>query len=138
MQFKYPEDRKYFANLLAGGDEKRLDREFSDYFDFREPTIKRLEFNKMRRKFLADLIEKNGEVCHWHAHLDCSKEKIWELDHIIPLKTNELNKKLRGMIRVSNRKVPSQSFGSNHPKNLVLSCKRCNAFKKHRIFPLAN
>jgi hypothetical protein len=124
--------------LLAGGDEARLDTEFSEQFDFRDPAIKRLEFNKIRKRVLAELIEKHGEVCHWHLHLDCSKAKIWELDHTIPLSTNELNKRLRRMVSVSNRKVPSQSFGSNHPKNLVLSCKRCSAFKKHRIFPLAN
>jgi hypothetical protein len=134
MQFEHAEDREFFAKLLAGGDEKRLQGEFSDYFDFRDAAIKRLEFNKIRKKVLAELIEKNGEVCQWHIHLECSREKIWELDHIIPLSTNELNKKLRGMVRVSNQKVPAQSFGSNHPKNLVLSCRRCNAFKKHRIF----
>jgi hypothetical protein len=41
--------------LLAGGDEARLDTEFSDQFDFRDPAIKRLEFNKIRKRVLAEL-----------------------------------------------------------------------------------
>lgn len=133
MQFEYSEDREFFVNLLAGGDEKIFETEFSDYFDFRHPAIKRWEFNKTRKKVLASLLEKYGEVCQLRIHPDCSKEKIWEPDHIIPLSTNELNKKLRHMARTSSEKVPAQSFGSNHPKNLILACKRCNAFKKHRI-----
>jgi hypothetical protein len=50
MQFEYSENRAFFAKLLAGGDEKRLDMAFSDYFDFRDPAIKRLEFNKICKK----------------------------------------------------------------------------------------
>jgi hypothetical protein len=119
MQFEYVEDRKFFADLLAGGDETRLDSEFSDYFDFRDPAIKRLEFNEIRKRVLVELIEKHGEVCHWHP---------------IPLSTNELNKRLRRMVRVSNRKVPSQSFGSNHPKNLVLSANSATRLKNIGYF----
>jgi 5-methylcytosine-specific restriction endonuclease McrA len=29
------------------------------------------------------------------------------------------------------KKVPALSYGSNDLANLVLACKRCNAFKKH-------
>jgi hypothetical protein len=29
--------------------------------------------------------------------------------------------------------VPAQNFGSNHPRNITLACKRCNSFKKHRL-----
>ncbi|MFW5911012.1 MAG: hypothetical protein ACOCUJ_04145 [Thiohalospira sp.] len=29
--------------------------------------------------------------------------------------------------------MPSQSFGSNAIRNLVLSCRRCNAFKKNKM-----
>ena len=113
--------------------EKRFDTEFSNYFDFRHPAIKRWEFDKTSKKVLAGLIEKYGEVCQLHIHPDCSKVRVWEPDHIIPLSSNELNKKLRHMERISSEKVLAQSFGSNHPKNLILACKRCNAFKKHRI-----
>lgn len=133
MKFEYPEDREFFANLLTGGDEKRLEIEFLDYFDFRHPAIKRWEFNKVKKKLLAELILKYDGKCQLHIHPDCSKDGKFEPDHIIPLSTNELNKKLRQLVRTSNEKVPAQSFGSNNPKNLILSCKRCNAFKKHRI-----
>lgn len=133
MQFEYPEDRKFFANLLTGGDEKRLETEFADYFDFRHPAIKRWEFNKVRKKLLNELSLKYERRCQLRIHPDCSKDGKFEPDHIIPLSTNELNKKLRLFVRTSNEKVTAQSFGSNHTKNLTLSCKRCNSFKKHRI-----
>lgn len=133
MSFEYPEDRDFFCNLLAGGDPVRFEKEFSHYFDFRHPAIKRWEFNKVRKQTLKDLLLKYGEVCQLRIHPDCSKVVIWEPDHVIPLSTNDLNKKLRHMARTGKEKVAPQSFGSNHPDNLTLSCKRCNAFKKHRI-----
>jgi hypothetical protein len=37
------------------------------------------------------------------------------------------------MIGSAGVKVEPQSFGSNHPRNLTLACRRCNGFKKHRI-----
>lgn len=133
MQFEYPEDREFFANLLADGDAKRLENEFSEHFDFRHQAIKRWEFNKTKKKLLAGLILTHGGKCQLHIHPDCSKEEIWEPDHIVPLATNELNKKLRHIARVSSEKVAAQDFGSNHIKNLTLACKRCNSFKKHRL-----
>ena len=133
MKFEYPEDRKFFADLLAGGDEEKLEKEFSEHFDFRHPAIKRWEFNKIKNKLLKKLIVKHVGKCQLRIHVDCSKDGKYEPDHIIPLSTNELNKKLRRMVRNSSEKIPAQSFGSNKPENLTLSCKRCNAFKKHRI-----
>ncbi|MBI2669528.1 MAG: HNH endonuclease [Candidatus Yanofskybacteria bacterium] len=133
IQFQHPEDREFFANLLTGGDQEKLEKEFSDCFDFRHPAIKRWEFNKIKRKLLKELILKHGGKCQLRIHLDCSKDGKFEPDHIIPLSTNELNKKLRHMARTSSEKVPSQSFGSNDIKNLLLSCKRCNAYKKHKL-----
>lgn len=55
------------------------------------------------------------------------------LDHFIPLSSNTLNKLLRKLWAKPGRKVPTQSFGSNHPDNLVLACQRCNAYKKQRV-----
>ena len=133
IQFEHPEDRRFFIDLLAGGDEQKFEVEFLNCFDFREPAIKRKEFKALRNKAFRDLREKHGETCQLHIHADCSKDKRWEVDHIIPLATNELNKKLRNMARSPAAKVPSQSFGSNHPTNLILVCRRCNAFKKHRV-----
>ncbi|MFA6416369.1 MAG: hypothetical protein WCW56_02685 [Candidatus Paceibacterota bacterium] len=133
MNFEYPEDREFFANLLAGGDDKRFEAEFSDYFDFRHPAIKRWEFDRAKKKLMPELIEKYGGKCQLRLHPDCSKEEIYQIDHVIPLASNELNKKLRHMGRTSTEKVPPQSFGSNNLKNLTLACKRCNAYKKHHL-----
>ena len=133
MKFEYPEDREFFANLLAGGDIKRLEEEFSDYFNFEHPAIKRWEFNKFRNKLMPEILEKYGGQCQLRLHPDCSKNGIYQIDHIIPLSSNELNKKLRHMGRTSKEKVPTQSFGSNNLKNLTLACKRCNAYKMHRL-----
>jgi len=83
---------------------------------------------------LKELIEKYGIVCQLKIHGDCSKIEKFEIDHIIPLSSNELNKKLRGMTRFSIEKVERQSFGSNNMKNMTLVCRRCNAFKKHKFF----
>ncbi len=133
MKFEYPEDREFFVNLLNKGDDKTFDEKFGDYFDFRHPAIKRWEFNKVRKKILEELIERYKGECQLQLHEDCSVEKVWHPDHILPLSTNELNKKLRNMNGSSGEKVPSQSFGSNDIKNLTLACKRCNYYKKHRL-----
>ena len=134
INFEYPEDRQYFANLLANMDVKKLDRDFSEYFDFEDPAMKRRRFNKIRKKVLEELIKKYGKECQLKIHPDCSKVQKFEPDHIIPLASNELNKKLRKMTHLFNEKVEQQSFGSNNIKNLTLACKRCNAFKKNRMF----
>lgn len=133
MQFEYPEDRQFFANLLAEGDVNQLDVAYSDLFDFRHPAIKRWEFNKTKHKVLKELIEKHKGQCQLGISPECSSEHRMEPDHIIPLSTNVLNKELRGMKRVSSAKVEPQSFGSNHPRNLTLACRKCNGLKKHRI-----
>lgn len=52
---------------------------------------------------------------------------------MIPLASNVLNKELRGIKGQGGKKTPSQSFGSNHPSNFVLACRRCNALKKNRM-----
>ena len=132
MNFQYPEDREFFLNFFAGGDEDSLEKEFSDLFDFRHPAIKRWEFNKIRKKLLVDLVEKY-KTCQLKIHPDCSKDGIFQPDHIIPLSTNKLNRELRHMVSPQHQKVPAQSFGSNHIKNLTLACRRCNAHKKHRL-----
>ena len=134
MPFEYPEDRAFFCNLLAGGDSVRFEQLFGDFFDFRHPAIKRLEFDRTSKQALAGLIEKYGEVCQLQLHPDCSKEPIWETDHIIPLSSGELQRKLRNLKNNPDGSKPkSLSYGSNHPRNLILACKRCNAFKKQRI-----
>lgn len=133
MNFEYPEDEMFFAQLLTAGDVVRLREEYADIFDFRDPAVKRAEFDAIAPGVREGLLEKYGEVCQLQLHPECSKEKMWQVDHMVPLSTNELNKKLRHAKAVKGKKVIAQSFGSNHPRNLVLACKRCNAFKKHRL-----
>lgn len=133
LNFEYPEDKQFFIDLLADGNGQKFDTDFREYFDFEHHALKRWRFNKIRKKVLKELIEKYGENCQLKIHPECSKIRKFEPDHLIPLYTNELNKKIRHMERTSSEKVPGQSFGSNHPRNLVLACSRCNAYKKHRI-----
>jgi 5-methylcytosine-specific restriction endonuclease McrA len=66
------------------------------------------------------------------CHPDCTEIGV-EVDHLIPLSSNVLNKKLRKMKGENKKKVPAQSFGSNDLSNFILACSRCNAFKKHRL-----
>lgn len=133
MQFEFPEDKKFFAGILAGGDEELLDREYSDLFDFRHPAIKRWEFDKVSKKVLRELIERYSGKCQLRIHPECDSKWGLEPDHIIPLSSNVLNKELRHMKPEKGMKVVAQSFGSNHPRNLTLACRRCNGLKKHRI-----
>lgn len=133
MQFENPEDQDFFVYLLADGDIEYFNREYSDLFDFRHPAIKRWEFDKVSKKVLRELIEKHKGECQLRIHPECNTESGLEPDHIIPLSSNVLNKDLRSMKSGVGTKVQSQSFGSNHPRNLTLACKKCNALKKHRI-----
>lgn len=133
MQFEYPEDQEFFAHLLTDGSIEFLEKEYKDLFDFRHPAIKRWEFDKTRKKVLQALIEQYKGECQLCIHPECDTSSGLEPDHIIPLSSNVLNKELRGQKRTSSAKVESQSFGSNHPRNLTLACKRCNAVKKHHI-----
>lgn len=133
MDFQYPEDEKYFINLLAGGDKDLFYNKYYKLFDFRNPFLKRQEFNKKRNDILKKLTKRVSFKCQLSLHPDCSKLKKFDIDHIIPLATNELNKKLRKIKSTKGKKVPSQSFGSNDESNLILACSRCNAYKKHRI-----
>jgi len=127
MNFEYEEDKKYFAALLdeIGGLENNY-----GLFDFRSPDIKRSEFNKIRNSVFLGLLEKYGSICQLHCHEDCSN-KATQVDHLIPLSSNILNKKIRSIKGEKGKKVPAQSFGSNHESNFVLACVRCNAYKKH-------
>ena len=131
MDFDFPEDKNYFFKVLMASSKGFI--KYKDLFDFRNPLIKRREFNSIQKKIFHDLVKKYGLNCQLKLHQDCSKMKKFNVDHVIPLATNELNKKIRKMRSKDGKKVPAQSFGSNNPKNLILACSRCNAYKKHRI-----
>lgn len=131
MKFQHPEDKEYFSSLLCF-DNKNIE-EFECLFDFRDPKIKRKEFNKMRNAILKAFLKKKGMVCELNFKKICDIKSGLNIDHLIPLSSNKLNKEIRRMKAKFGRKVISQIFGSNHKKNLLLTCKRCNAHKKHRL-----
>lgn len=133
QDFQYKADYDFFINKLANDDAFLFEGKFQKLFDFRDPKIKRFEFNKLRNDLFRKLLDKHGEICQLRLCADCCVVKRFDIDHYIPLSTNELNKKLRGLKPKDGKKVPSQSFGSNDIANLRIACKRCNAFKKHRI-----
>ena len=129
MDFEFSEDREYFDRCFTcwGGLDSRM-----DLFDFRDPELKRKEFEKIRNKVFEELKVSYGESCQLKCHEDCTGVAT-QVDHLIPLSSNELNKKLRLLKGTDGKKTISQSFGSNAITNFVLACKRCNAFKKHRF-----
>lgn len=133
MDFDYPEDRAFFASLLCGGDEAELVSKYGHCFDFRDPLIKRAEFNRLKDAIKTHLIERYGQQCMLAYPAICTSGDVLVLDHFIPLSSNELNKTLRHLPSSKGKKVQTQSFGSNHPDNFVLACPRCNAYKKNRL-----
>jgi len=129
IEFEYEEDRIFFDDLFdeIGGVE-----EYSELFDFSDPSIKREAFNKIRNQVFDELRNKFGDVCMLKYHDDCNNSAE-QVDHLIPLSSNVLNKSLRNMKGEKGKKVATQSFGSNQKMNFVLACARCNSAKKHRI-----
>lgn len=127
--FEYKEDALFFSKLLecVGGLEGNM-----DLFDFRDPVTKRQEFNKIRNKVFSERIGLVGNVCELACHVDCLGVAS-QIDHLIPLSSNVLNKNIRKLKPEKHKKVRAQSFGSNNSRNLVNACTRCNAYKKHRF-----
>lgn len=133
MNFEFPEDKHYFMSLFGVADEAEFDDQFDKIFDFKTKDEKRREFDGVRSRLLPLLRVRDKNTCQLRLNGSCLGSENLVVDHIIPLATNELNKKLRKMKPVGGKKVPSQSFGSNHIDNLQLACQNCNNFKKHRI-----
>lgn len=130
--FEYPEDEQFFSSLLADGDKERLWAEFMRRFDFREPSLKRTVFDKLKKLVMEEMVQEGRTRCELHLVADCDNQNL-VLDHIIPLSSNELNKHLRKMTAPEGKKVPTQSFGANDRENFLVACAKCNNFKKHRF-----
>ena len=130
--FEHDEDIDFFAEIMCRGAKADLDA-FASHFDFRPPHEKRAEFKHSRRRAFKLLVEKFGRACMLRYPSKCIGGAKLQVDHVIPISSNELNKRLRRLKPRKGRKVKSQSFGSNHPDNLVLACPACNGHKKHRI-----
>lgn len=140
MRFDHPEDEQYFRELLCAVGEDLA--EYADLFDFRPPMEKRREFQRLRSTHLSSLQDQCGETCFLRCAPDCDVRSGLTVDHVIPLSTNKLAKQLRRLSasRIATgrlRKAPTQSFGSNHPRNLALACNNCNSFKQNKILDQA-
>ena len=130
--FEYPDDEQFFALLLAGGDKDELRAKFMRRFDFREPSLKRAVFDKLKRLVMEEMAQEGRIRCELHLVADCDSQSL-VLDHIIPLSSNELNRPLRKLMAPQGKKVPAQSFGANDRENFLVACAKCNNFKKHRF-----
>jgi hypothetical protein len=127
--FDYPEDKDHFDGVLQNGGGVDAN---SHLFDFRDPDLKRKEFNAVRDAVFVELQRRYGTGCQLRCHEDCGGVgKV--VDHLIPLSSNVLNKTLRGVRATADKKAPTQSFGANHVDNFALACRRCNAFKQSKI-----
>ena len=130
--FEYPEDERFFIGLLCRPGES-IDN-YTVFFDFGDPKEKRREYRRIRDRLLDEYLARFGRVCHLRRpRVSCSPEGDLEIDHVIPLMANQLNKRLRRITSEPGRKVPQQSFGSNDRANLVLACRACNANKKNSL-----
>lgn len=131
MGFKFAEDKAFFERLLCRQGESI--EKYLALFDFDGAKLKRDKFNRMRADILSRLFKERGRICELSFPDKCDLGSGFNIDHLIPLSTNKLNKELRGLKAEPGRKVKSQSFGSNNLSNLILTCSKCNGFKKHKI-----
>ena len=131
LDFEFIEDKIYFSKLLC--EEGEDISKYSKLFDFRNPHIKRIEFNKIRNSVINQLIRSCGPLCKLSFDKICDISSGYNIDHVIPISTNKLNKELRNLEKLNGKKVKAQSFGSNNFSNLVLACSNCNSYKKHKI-----
>lgn len=132
MQFEHLDDEQFFASLLAEGNKEELRTKFIQRFDFREPSVKRADFDKLKKLAMEKMVQQGRTECELHLVAGCDSRYL-VLDHIIPLSSNELNKHLRRITAPQGKKIPAQSFGSNDPSNFLIACENCNNFKKHRF-----
>lgn len=116
-------EKKFFDSLNLNLSDK--------HFDSRDPLVKRKEFNSQRNKLLKQILKERHAECQLKLLDQCEGNIV--LDHMVPLSSNYLNKYLHKEKAEKGKKVVTQSFGSNHPGNLLLACERCNNYKKHRF-----
>jgi 5-methylcytosine-specific restriction endonuclease McrA len=131
IQFEHEEDRLFFSDLLCGNGES-VDK-YYQLFDFRPPSEKRKEFNRLRGRLLEQLITLCGRSCLLGYEGLCDLDSGIAVDHLIPLSSNKLNKEIRHLEAETGKKVATQSFGSNNIENLIVACCNCNNHKKHRF-----
>jgi len=94
------------------------------------------DFERIRSERFAQLSRQFGARCLLQFAPDCDPAGGLVVDHLIPISSNKLNKRLRAASARRDasgllRKAPPQSFGSNHPRNCVLACHNCNSLKQN-------
>ena len=130
IEFRSEQEKQYFTDLLCSDGESIDD--YSYLFDFREPIEKRVEFNKKRKKILEYLLEVEGTDCILHFE-NCDLSYGYNVDHIIPLSSNVINKHIHKIPAEKGKKVKTASYGSNDIYNFGITCKKCNNHKMHRF-----
>ena len=128
MEFEFAEDKIFFKKLLG----EEYFEKYKTLFDFRPVDIKRKDFSAVRNKIFEELVSRYGLSCMLHFKV-CDSNSGFAVDHLLPLSTNQLNKKLRRIKPERGKKVRTQSIGSNHWDNLVIACNKCNGYKKQRL-----
>lgn len=131
-QFEHAEDQIYFEELFLKEGKVSTIEDFMHLFDFRAYHVKRNEFRRVKKERFQVLQDQYGLVCMLRMGC-CEPSSGYLLDHVIPIYTNGLNKRLRRLKPEPGKKVKSQSLGSNHMDNLVISCNSCNNHKKHLL-----
>ncbi|MEQ1733557.1 MAG: hypothetical protein ABL940_07785 [Bacteroidia bacterium] len=101
MDFKYDVDKLFFADLFSC--EVNELNKYSSFFDFRNPQLKRKEFNSSRNGLYSTLVKQHGELCMLNLGTNCDIKSGFAIDHIIPLSSNVLNKR-RGIVALPNQK----------------------------------
>lgn len=134
IDFLSPEEKKWFEDLLcAEGQSLEI---YSDLFDSRSKREKKNEYKRLKEELKVKLVQQYGLNCQLAFPEKCTSitdESQIEIDHIIPLDSNTLNKKLHKIPRPFPKKVPQQSFGSNSLLNLVVACPACNGHKMNNL-----
>lgn len=128
MHLSDPQDNQFILDLFP----KKYRSLIPAFVDERDPEEKRAEFNRMRDHLFDFLQRTDGLSCQLNLEV-CDPSRGFDVDHLIPLSSNVLNKSIRKIRAERGKKVPTQPFGSNNPLNLVLACKACNARKKHNF-----
>ena len=55
--FEYPDDEQFFTSLLSEGNKEALRADFMHRFDFREPSLKRAVFDKLKRLVMEEMAQ---------------------------------------------------------------------------------
>jgi hypothetical protein len=140
LEFQHPKYRAFFERMLCRDGETLAI--YADLFDLGPVPAKRSAFARIRTARLNQLVERFGRVCMLRFAPDCNVASGLCLDHLVPLSSNKLNRELLAASTFHDadgnfRKAPTESFGSNGSRNLILACTNCNSFKQNKFLDSA-